>query len=343
MTGVPTLPSVILKSLIMSSKEVIDPKLLRAQRSSKSRKKRKQNETAENPKRCRNFRQMAKLQHDKAAKEPNASKSKESQTAERYHKHALHFYSKWKKAEEGNVPVQEEGTLTDLPTVIGRGCFGVCNVARYGARLVVVKKQQNYASGKNEAKITAKIIHPNVARLIGIVERENRCDIFTPFYNVDGNQKNLADISAEGATINFTNVLSGLCSGIEYIHEKVKILHNDIKINNVVLDGNSLAEAEAILIDFAKARDQISPKVYVTPADMQQFKHLAPELGQVNGKQSKKSDVYSLGFLIRTLKYKFSDFPSMFVKLYQSCLRTNTSLRLSVSDLCEQLVRGKQE
>ena len=255
----------------------------------------------------------------------------------------MHFYSKWKKAEEGNVPVQEEGTLTDLPTVIGRGCFGVCNVARYGVRLVVVKKQQNYASGKNEAKITAKIIHPNVARLIGIVERENRCDIFTPFYNEDGNQKNLADISAEGAIINFTNVLSGLCSRIEYIHEKVKILHNDIKINNVVLDGNSLAEAEAILIDFAKARDQISPKVYVTLTDMQQFKHLAPELGQVNGKQSKKSDVYSLGFLIRTLKYKFSDFPSMFVKLYQSCLRTNTSLRPSASDLCKQLVRGKQE
>ena len=163
MTGVPTLPSVILKSLVMSSKEVIDPKLLRAQRSSKSRQKRKQNETAENPKGCRNFRQMAKLQHDEAAKEPNASKFKELQTAERYHKHVLHFYSKWKKAEEGNVPVLEEGTLTVLLTVIGRGCFGVCNVARYGARLVVVKKQHNYASGKNEAKITAKIIRPNVA------------------------------------------------------------------------------------------------------------------------------------------------------------------------------------
>ena len=135
----------------MSSKVVIDPKLLRAQRSSKSHKKRKQNETAENPKRrCCNFRQMAKLQHDKAAKEPDAD------------------------------------------------------------------------------------------------------------------------------------------------DEKVKILHNDIKINNVVLDGNSLAKAEAILINFKKAKDQISPKVYVTPADTQQFKHLAPELGQVNGKQSKKSDVYSL-------------------------------------------------
>lgn len=189
-------------------------------------------------------------------------------------------------------------------------------MARYGARLVAVKKQQNYAAGKNEARITAKVIHPNVTRLVGIVERKNRCDSVTTFFNVNGIHKNLADISAEDTTINCANVLSGLCSGIEYIHETAKILHNDIKINNVVLDGTSLAEAEAVLIDFGKATDQISPKVYVTPADTQKFKHLAPELGQVNGKQSKKSDVYSFGYLIRTMKHTFSSFPPIFSGVY---------------------------
>lgn len=215
-------------------------------------------------------------------------------------------------------------------------------MARNGARLVAVKKQQNYAASKNEARITAKVIHPNVTRLVGIVERKNRCDIVTTFFNVNGIHKNLADISAEDTTINCANVLSGLCSGIEYIHQTAKILHNDIKINNVVLDGTSLAEAEAVLIDFGKATDQISPKVYVTPADTQKFKHLAPELGQVNGKQSKKSDVYSFGYLIRTMKHTFSSFPPIFSDVYRSCLRTNPSQRPSISDLCEQLVNGKK-
>lgn len=50
---------------------------------------------------------------------------------------------------------------------------------------------------------------------------------------------------------------------------KVKVLHNDIKSNNVVLDGCSIAEAEAVLIDFGKATHQVSPKIYHKPADTQ--------------------------------------------------------------------------
>lgn len=333
--------------VIRKSPAMETSKLLRSRRSSKNRKKRKQNEKAENPKRKRGqeFPQEVNLQQEETTKEVPKSKESESHnnTAERYHKHALHFYSKWKKAEERNVPVMEESTLTELPTVIGQGSFGVCTVARYGARLFVVKKQQAYASSRNEARITAKLFHPNVARLIGIVERESRCDIVTTYYNVNGKHINLSEISEEDTTINWANVLCGLCNGIKYIHETSKILHNDIKTNNVVLDGTCLAEAEAVLIDFGKATEQISPKVYDTPADTKKYKHLAPELGQKNGKQSKESDMYSLGFLIRTLKYKFPSFPQMFVNVYRSCMHTTPSLRPAVGDLCKQFAMEKKD
>lgn len=116
----------------------------------------------------------------------------------------------------------------------------------------------------------------------------------------------------------------------------MKVLHNDIKSNNVVLDGCNLSEVEAVLLDFGKATDQNSPKIYKTPADTRKFRHLAPELGQANGKQSKKSDVYSLGYMIRSLNYKHQNFPLMFVKIYRSCLRTSPSLRPSARDICEQ-------
>ena len=96
----------------------------------------------------------------------------------------------------------------------------------------------------------------------------------------------------------------GLCAGIQYLHDKLKILHNDIKSNNVVLDGCNISESEAVLVDFGKATYQICPKVYETPADTGKFRHLAPELGQTKGKQTTKSDTYSLGFMIRGLKYK---------------------------------------
>ena len=224
-----------------------------------------------------------------------------------------------------------------LQTEIGRGCFGACFIARYGARTVVVKQQANSTASKHEARMTARLSHPNTACFIGIVEQQNRIDIVTNFCNVNGERINLSDISTENTSINWTHLLSGLCSGIRHLHDKVKILHNDIKSNNVVLDGHNLAQAEAVLVDFGKATDLCSPKTYRTPADKKKFPHLAPELGQSNGKQSNKSDIYSLGFMIRSLKYKFVSFPLIFVNLYRSCLRSNPSLRPTVGDVCEQL------
>ena len=157
--------------------------------------------------------------------------------------------------------------------------------------------------------MTAKLSHPNVACFIGILERPNRVDIVTNFYHVNGNQLNLCDIPAENADVRWPHLLKGLCGGIRYLHDKLKILHNDIKSNNVVLEGSSMSEAEAVLIDFGKATYQICPKVYETPADTSKFRHLAPELGQSQGKQTAKSDIYSLGYMIRSFKLQAPEVP----------------------------------
>lgn len=330
--------------------EMESSKLLRSRRSSESRRKRKKKEKHENAKqrRSRNARlaggqlpQSGPEEESEEATAQNQENSKETngpnEMAERYHKHALYFFSKWKEAEMRNVPEIEDSALKQLETEIGRGCFGVCNLAKYGARTVVVKKQDDYAASKNEARMMAKLTHPNIVCLIGVLERQHRLDIVTSFYSVNGDRINLCDIPAETTTINWTNLLNGLCSGIRYLHNKVKVLHNDIKSNNVVLDGCNLFEAEAVLLDFGKATDQNSPKIYDKPADTRKFRHLAPELGHVNGKQSNKSDVYSLGYMIRNLKYKHQNFPSMFVNIYRSCLRTSPPSRPSASDICEQI------
>lgn len=184
--------------------------------------------------------------------------------------------------------------------------------------------------------MTARLSHPNTACFIGIVERQNRVDIETTFYNINGERFNLGAIPSENATINWTHLLGGLCRGIPHIHDRIKILHNDINSNNLVLDGPSLAEAEAALVVFGKATDQSNPTIYQTPADTKRFKHLAPELGQPNGRQSKKTDIYSVGFLIRGMKYKFmARFQTTFVSLYRSCLRSSPLQRPTANELCE--------
>ncbi|KAL9977781.1 hypothetical protein ACROYT_G015223 [Oculina patagonica] len=88
-------------------------------------------------------------------------------------------------------------------------------MARYGAGLVVVKKQQAYPSSKNEERITAKLCHPNVPHPIGNVEQESRCDIDTSYYNVNGNPINLSEISDQDTAINWANILCRLCNRIK--------------------------------------------------------------------------------------------------------------------------------
>ena len=69
---------------------------------------------------------------------------------------------------------------------IGRGCFGTCYLAKFGARTVVVIQQQNCQARRQEARMTARLGHPNTACFIGIVERQNRVDIVSTFYNING-------------------------------------------------------------------------------------------------------------------------------------------------------------
>lgn len=105
-----------------------------------------------------------------------------------------------------NFPEIEDSALKQLPAEIERGCFGVCTLAKYGARTVVIKKQDDYVASKNEARMIAKLSHPNVVCLIGVLERRNRLDIVTSFYSVKGDRINLCDIPAETTAIDWTNL-----------------------------------------------------------------------------------------------------------------------------------------
>ena len=187
----------------------------------------------------------------------------------------------------GSLQVMEKD-LTIMEREIGGGCFGTCYLAKFCACTVVVKKQQNSQASRQEARMTARparLSHPNTACFIGNVGRQNRVEIVTTFYNINGERFNLGDIPNENTTINWTHLFVGLCRGIQHIHDNAKILHNDMKSNNKVLDGCSLAEAEAVLVDFEKATDKKQPyKIYQMPSDTKKFQHLAPKLGQPNGK-----------------------------------------------------------
>ena len=155
-------------------------KLLRSRRSSDNRKKRKKKERVENAKRRRS-RNARAPEAEKPPTKPDetAQGALESpantqqntnetkwlrETAERYHKHALHFFGKWREAETESLRVIEESNLKMTETEIGRGSFGACFLAKYGSR----------TASKHEARMTARLSHPNTVCFMGIVKRQSR-------------------------------------------------------------------------------------------------------------------------------------------------------------------------
>ena len=84
-----------------------------------------------------------------------------------------------------------------------------------------------------------------------------------------------------------------------FIHER-GFLHNDLKSNNVVIDGS---ENKPVIIDFGKSCKIVKARLRkpkVIEKSMKKFPHIAPEIHR-GERQSIASDVFSFGYLVTRL------------------------------------------
>ena len=203
----------------------------------------------------------------------------------------------------------------DEANKIGSGTFGRCFTATYRNQYrVVVKEIKVRDSSKKESERAKQEVvheayvladlrdHPGIPHLFGV------CLLHAPFYlvleelAVEGRSVTLSKAAATGMIADVNEcaaILKETCEVLMFIHRK-GYLHNDLKGNNVVLDG---ASHKATLIDFGKSK-QISkaklmkPKVNIADA-AKKYPHIAPEIHR-GERQSTASDVYSFG--VSTLK-----------------------------------------
>ena len=112
-------------------------------------------------------------------------------------------------------------------------------------------------------------------------------------------------LSVDLTQVNWRQFLHGLVSALCHIHDK----GNDIKSDNVVLDGDGLY-IRGVLIDFGKGCLVKNGKSYKLSESSKEYytqyhPQIAPDLRNGHCQQSSLSDVYSFGRIIHQVNEHF--------------------------------------
>lgn len=111
-------------------------------------------------------------------------------------------------------------------------------------------------------------------------------------------------MASEQVNTNWIDLLRQIACGLECLHNKYKLIHNDIKGDNIVLSlSPEVLNVKPVIIDFGKACEVTKGKTYkLTESEKDKYKrvhtHIAPDLRDGLCVQSESSDVYSFGRLL---------------------------------------------
>jgi len=162
----------------------------------------------------------------------------------------------------------------------------------------------------NEARITARIEHPNVVQTFELGEHHG--SLYVVMEWVEGESLHVLQRDMERAghpvvPIGVTlRVVADVCAGLHAAHEMrdangapACIVHNDISPHNILLTSRGIAK----LADFGVAKIVNRPTGLTGTTDMASLRgklqYIAPE--RLSGHADRRSDIWSLGIVLREL------------------------------------------
>lgn len=191
----------------------------------------------------------------------------------------------------------------EILDLISEGGMGKVFLAKHVSldRKVAVKKLHSELTANfdfkqrflNEAKILAKLSHPNIITIFDFIEEGNDFYIIMEYVKgetIDVLMKNI------NAPLNYQrgiSIFKKILSAFTYAHQS-SIIHRDIKPSNIIIDTNDTPK----VLDFGIAKIlQSDHNLTKTGTKMGSLYYMSPE--QVMGKDvDHRTDIYSLGILL---------------------------------------------
>ena len=141
---------------------------------------------------------------------------------------------------------------------------------------------------RTEARVAARLRHPNIARVLNIDQAEGR--LFIAIEYVPG--RNLRDWLSEQPVLEWASVGSitqQVAEALDYAHAQ-GVLHRDVKPSNILLTDSGTA----VLSDFGLAKAIEASHITTAGTTVGTYAYMAPE--QASGTDvDARADLYSLG------------------------------------------------
>jgi tetratricopeptide (TPR) repeat protein len=179
---------------------------------------------------------------------------------------------------------------------LGRGGMGIVYDAmdtKLDRRVAVKQLRRELAAPDDlerflrEAKLAAKLKHPNVVSVLTVVERDG--EAFLVFEYVDGQTLDKRiERSGRLELKEAKPLVSDVCGALGYAHSQ-RIIHRDLKPANILVDKAGRAR----VMDFGIAHQARTVSKETTTAPYGTPGYMAPE--QAMGRVSPSSDLYALG------------------------------------------------
>lgn len=188
---------------------------------------------------------------------------------------------------------------------IGSGTFGRCFRATYREIPVIVKEMKgDDKRAKKETLHEAKVIyslgaHKGLPLLLGVMTKKAPYSLVLKYHSVQSKSVTLHQAASTKMLTKSSvmEIFRDICRTLQHIHDR-GYLHNDIKANNVVLEGQN-GTLFPILIDFGKSRKICKCKDGSAICQVRKADYLAPEVREF-GHETTASDVYSVGRMLKS-------------------------------------------